>query len=131
MKMIEGRLKEAQDKQKSYVDVHRVDRGYKVRDKVFLQVRPQKSSIKFGKGTKLSSWYMGTFKILERKVLVSCCLALSSSLDRMHDVFHVSILRYYILDRSHVIGLIHLQMLDEGALTAKPICILEQCTQQF
>ena len=43
MKMIEGRLKEAQDKQKSYVDVHRVDRGYKVRDKVFLQVRPQKT----------------------------------------------------------------------------------------
>jgi hypothetical protein len=33
MKMIKGRLKEAQDRQKSYVDAHRVDRNYKVGDK--------------------------------------------------------------------------------------------------
>jgi hypothetical protein len=60
MKMIKGRLKEVQDRQKSYVDAHRVDRSYKVGDKVFLQVRPQKSSIKFGKGAKLSPMVCGT-----------------------------------------------------------------------
>lgn len=43
MTMIKGGLKEAQDRQKSYVDAHRVDRSYEVGDRVFLRVRPQKS----------------------------------------------------------------------------------------
>ena len=54
MTTIRARLKEAQDRQKSYADAHRIDRSYEVGDKVFLWVRPQKSSIKFGKGYKLS-----------------------------------------------------------------------------
>ena len=40
MTMIRERLKEAQDRQKSYVDAHRVDRNYEVGDRVFLRVRP-------------------------------------------------------------------------------------------
>ena len=52
--MIKGRLKEAQDRQKSYDDTNRIDQSYEVGDRVFLRVRPQKSSIRFGKGEKLS-----------------------------------------------------------------------------
>ena len=54
MTTIHARLKEAHDRQKSYADAHRIERSYELGDKVFLQVRPQKSSIKFGKGDKLS-----------------------------------------------------------------------------
>jgi hypothetical protein len=54
MQTIRQRIKEAQDRQKSYVDAHRVDRSYEVGDRVFLRVKPHKSSIKFGKGDKLS-----------------------------------------------------------------------------
>jgi hypothetical protein len=36
MKTIRQRIKEAQDRQKSYVDAHRVDRSYEVGDRVFL-----------------------------------------------------------------------------------------------
>src|ERR1700678_473272 len=54
MKSIIQRIKEAQDRQKSYADAHRVDRSYKVGDRVFLRVKLHKSSIKFGKGSKLS-----------------------------------------------------------------------------
>ena len=48
-------LKEAHDKQKSYVDMHRVDRSFKEGEFVFLRVIPQKSSIRFQSfdGTRL------------------------------------------------------------------------------
>jgi len=68
MTMIWGRLKEAQDQQKSYVDAHRVDQSYEVGDRIFLRVRPQeKISIRFRKGEKLSPWFVGPFEILEKK----------------------------------------------------------------
>jgi ribosomal protein L21E len=51
---IRHRLKETQDRQKSYVDAHRTNRSYKVGDQVFIRIKPNKSTIRFGKGTKLS-----------------------------------------------------------------------------
>jgi hypothetical protein len=55
MKMIKGILKEAQYRKKSYEDARRVDlKSYKVVDNILLRLRPQNSSIKFGKGAKLS-----------------------------------------------------------------------------
>jgi hypothetical protein len=51
---IRQRLKEAQDRQKSYADAHRTDRSYEVGDQVFIRIRPNKSTIRFGKGKNLS-----------------------------------------------------------------------------
>jgi hypothetical protein len=67
MKSIRQRIKEAQDRQKSYVDVHHVDHSYEVGDRVFLRVKPHKSSIKFGKGAKISPRFVGPFKVVEKK----------------------------------------------------------------
>ena len=92
MKKIRQRIKEVQDRQKSYADAHRVDRNYKFGDQLFLQVKPHKSLIKFGKGAKLSPRFVGNFEIVERKGHVAYRLAFPDSLRRMHDVFHVSIL---------------------------------------
>jgi hypothetical protein len=63
MQSIRQRIKEAQDRQKSYADAHRVDRSYEVGDRVFLRVKPHKSSIKFGKGAKLSPGFVGPFEL--------------------------------------------------------------------
>jgi hypothetical protein len=88
------------DRQKSYADAHHVDHSYEVGDRVFLQVKPHKSSIKFGKGYKLSPRFMGPFNIVERKGPVAYRLALPDSLRLMHDVFHISVLRHYIRVKS-------------------------------
>ena len=64
-----------------------------------------KSSIKFRKGAKISPRFMGPSEIVERKGLVSYRLTLPDSLRCMHDVFHVSILRHYISDPTHVIDM--------------------------
>jgi hypothetical protein len=66
---------------------------------------------------------MGTFEIVERKGHVAYQLALSDSLRSMHDVFHVSVLRHYVIDTTHVIDMSSLQVLDEAALTVDPIHI--------
>jgi hypothetical protein len=89
---------------------HRVDCSYEVSDQVFLWVKPHNSSIRFGRGTKLSPRFMGPFKIVERKGPVAYQLALPNSLRRMHDVFHVSVLRHYASDPKHVIDLSSLKV---------------------
>jgi len=53
LQSIRQRIKEAQDRQKSYADLHHVDRSYEVGDKFFLWLKPHKSSINIGKGDKL------------------------------------------------------------------------------
>ena len=58
-------------------------------------------------------------------------LALPDSLRRMHDVFHVSVLRHYVSDPTHVIDMSSLQVSDEGALTAEPVRILDHRVRQL
>ena len=68
---------------------------------------------------------MGPFDIVERKGPVAYRLALPISLRHMHDAFHVSVLRHYISDPTHAIDLSSLQVLDDGALMAEPVRILD------
>jgi hypothetical protein len=90
-----------------------------------MWVKPHNILINFGQGDKLSLRFVGPFNIVERKGLVAYQLDLSDSLRRMHDVFHISILRHYVSDPTHVIDMSSLQVLDEGALTIEPIFILD------
>jgi hypothetical protein len=74
---------------------------------------------------------MGPFKIVERKGPVAYRLALPNSLRRMHDVFHVSVLRHYISDPTHMIDMSSLQVSDEGALTTELVRILDHHIRQL
>jgi hypothetical protein len=88
--------------QKIYVDKGRTHREFKVGDHVFLKVNANKSSLKLGNCSKLAAHYCGPFEILERIELVEYMLALPASMF-IHNVFHVSLLKKYILDVNHVI----------------------------
>ena len=101
--VIWDRLKIAQDRQKSYANNRRRDLEFKVGDMVFLRISPWKGVLRFGKRGKLSPRYIGPYRIVERIGEVAYLLELSSDLDRIHDVFHVSMLRRYIPDPSHVL----------------------------
>jgi hypothetical protein len=125
MQTIRQRIKEAQDRQKSYADAHRVDCSYDVSDRVFLWVKPHKSSFKLGKVDKLSPRFVDLSMIVERKRPMAYRLALPDSLRRMHDVFHVSILRHYISDPTHVIDMSSLQVSAKREFTAELVRILD------
>ncbi|KAA0025191.1 pol protein [Cucumis melo var. makuwa] len=70
---------------------------------LFLKVAPMKGVLRFERRGKLSPRFVGPFEILERIGPVAYCLALSPSLSAVHDVFHVSMLKKYVSDPSHVV----------------------------
>ena len=59
--------------------------------------------VKFGKRGKLSPRYIRPFEILERVGTVAYRLALPPSLSSIHEVFHVSMLRKYTPNPTHVV----------------------------
>jgi len=93
-----------------------------------LRVRPHKSPIRFGKGSKLAPRFVGPFEILERIGPVAYRLALPPSLSCIHDVFHISVLRGYIYDESHIIDWDALQVESDGQLVLEPIRIIARRT---
>ena len=93
----------AQSRQKSYADRWRRPLEFEVGDHVFLKVMPKKRVVRFGKRGKLASRYIGPFEVLERVDTVAYQLALPPSLSGVHEVFHVSMLRKYTPDPTHVV----------------------------
>ena len=59
--------------------------------------------VRFDKQGKLSQRFIGPFKVLERVGTVAYRLALPLSLSGVHAVFHVSMLRKYTSDPTHVV----------------------------
>ena len=72
-------------------------------DHVFLKVMPKRGVIRFGKRGKLSPRYIRPFEVLEMVGIVSYRLELPPSLSSVHDVFHVSMLRKYTPNPTHVV----------------------------
>ena len=72
-------------------------------DHVFLKVMPKRRVVRFGKWGKLSLRYIEPFEILERVGIIAYRLALPSNLSGVHEVFHVSMLRKYTPDPTHVV----------------------------
>ena len=103
--LIKERLKVAQNRLKSYADNRRLDLEFEVGDHVFLNVSPMNSIMKFGRKEKLSPRFVGPFEVLERVGTLAYKVVLPSSLSKIHNVFHVSTLRKYIYDPSHVVEL--------------------------
>ena len=122
---IRQRLKEENDRQKSYADAKRTPREFTIGEKVLLRVKPKKSTIKFGKNAKLAPRYVGPFKVLEIVNPVAYKIALPPALVRMHDVFHMSYLKKYITHHEHIINWKLLQVRKSGVVEVKPLKILE------
>ena len=70
---------------------------------------------------------MGPFEILERIGPIAYKLALPPSLSRIHNVFHVSVLRKYIPDIAHVLDWKNLQIMD-GQVMLEPVQIMQSIT---
>ena len=78
----------------------------------------------FEKRGKLSPRYIGLFEILQTIDDVAYELALPPDLLSVHPVFHVSMLRHYILDESHVIRWESVQLDERLSFVEELISIL-------
>ncbi|KAA0054398.1 pol protein [Cucumis melo var. makuwa] len=117
-------MQTAQSRQKSYADVRRKDLEFDVVDKVFLKVAPMKGVLRFERRGKLSPCFVGPFEILERIGPVAYRSALPPSLSAVHDVFHVSMLRKYVTDPSHVVDYEPLEIDENLSSTEQPVEVL-------
>jgi hypothetical protein len=92
---------------------------------VFLKVKAKRSSLRLGSCPKLAARYCGPFEILEKIGPVAYMLAFPASM-RVHNVFHVSLLKKYVPDPNHIIDWNVIQVEHEGDFRVEPVRILDQ-----
>ncbi|WMV15181.1 hypothetical protein MTR67_008569 [Solanum verrucosum] len=92
-----------------------------VGDRVFLRVSPMKGAMRFERRGKLSPRYIGPFEILRAVGEVAYELALPPALSAIHPVFHVSMMRRYVPDESHVSIAILVRDVRQLRLRAFPV----------
>ena len=80
----------------------RVHKEFKIGDHVYLRLKPRKISLKLGSCSKLDTRFCGPFKSLDRIGTIAYRIAFPASM-RDHNVFHVSLLKKYVHDASHII----------------------------
>ena len=78
-----------------------------------------------GRYSKLAPRYCGPFEVLANIGSIAYQLALPPNI-RVHDVFHVSLLKKYIHDATHIIDWDVIQVEPEGEVQTEPFCILDR-----
>ncbi|KAD2805096.1 hypothetical protein E3N88_38473 [Mikania micrantha] len=124
--LIQERIKAARDRQKSYADNRRRPLEFQIGDRVMLKVSPWKGIFRFGKRGKLSPWFVGPFKILERIGSVAYRLELPPELSNIHDVFHVSNLKKCLADESLIVPLEEIQIDEKLQFSEEPVEVMDR-----
>jgi len=123
--VIRQNLKVAQSRQKCYADVRRRELVFHVGDFVYLKVSPIRGLKRFKVKGKLAPWYIGPFKILERRGEVAYQLELPASLSNVHDVFHVSQFKKCLKVPKEQLPLEELDLQNDLSYEESPVKILE------
>ena len=100
-------------------------------EKAFLKVSPWRKVLRFGKKGKLSPRFIGPYEVIERVGLVAYRLALPPSLEKIHNVFHVSMLRKYRSDPSHVLQVDDMAIDRDLTYEEEPVQILAREIKQL
>ena len=103
IRRIRDKILTAQSRQKSYADKRRKPLEFQEGEHVFLKITPTTGIGRAMKVRKLSPRFLGPFQILKRVGSVAYQMALPPNLSNLHDVFHVSQLRKYHSDPSHLL----------------------------
>ena len=90
---------------------------------------PKREVVRFGKQGKLSSRYIRPFKVLEMVGTVPYRLALPPCLSGVHAIFHVSMLRKYTPDLTHIVDWGELIIDVDGTYEEGPMCIMDSLDQ--
>jgi len=121
VKMIQEKMKASQSRQKSYHDKRRKDIEFQVGDHVFLRVNTVTGFGRALKCLKLTPRFVVPFEIVEKIGAIAYRIALPPSLSNLNDVFHVSQLREYVYDESHVSQVDELEVRDNLTIETWPV----------
>ncbi|XP_016178336.1 uncharacterized protein LOC107620724 [Arachis ipaensis] len=131
IKRIRERIRTTQSRQKSYADQRRKPLEFQEGDHVFLKITPTTGVGRALKVRKLSPRYLGPFQILRRVGKSAYQLALPPNLSRLHNVFHVSQLRKYQYDPSHVLQQEDVTLKDDLTFELPATEIVDRSTKQL
>ena len=123
VELIWKRLLMAQSLQKSYANRRRRPLEFEAGNHIFLKVMPKRGVVRLGKQGKLLPRFIGPFEVLERVGAVAYRLALPPSLLGVHEVFHVSMLRKYTPDPTHVVDWGELVINVDGTFSRRDQCV--------
>ena len=98
---------------------------------MFLKVSPWKKMSRFGRKEKFSPRFIGPYEILEKVGPIAYRFALPLELAKLHDVFHVSMLRRYRYDASHILLVQDIQVREDFTFDEKPKAILDREIRQL
>ncbi|XP_052185292.1 uncharacterized protein LOC127796932 [Diospyros lotus] len=130
IKIMQERIKEAQNRQKSYADTRRRKLEFQVGDKVYLKISPLRMVTRSNKKKeKLNPRYTGPYDIVERIGPVAYRLTLPLALSNIHDVFHVSQLRKHEPDSSQIMPAEAIEIQENLSYVEKPVSILDRRDQ--
>ncbi|KAG8503372.1 hypothetical protein CXB51_001418 [Gossypium anomalum] len=85
-----------------------------------------KKILRFGKKGKLSPRFIGPYQVLKRVGPVAYQLELPPELDRIHDVFHVSMLRRYRSNPTHVMPVAEIEVQTDLTFEKESMQILDR-----
>nr|KYP34038.1 Retrotransposable element Tf2 [Cajanus cajan] len=118
-------MKTAQSRQKSYADKRRKPLEFTKGEHVFLKVTSTSGVGRALKARKMTPRFVGPYQIIQRVGLVAYRLALPPSLSNLHDVFHVSQLRKYVHDPSHVVQLDDVRVKENLTFEKLPVAVVD------
>nr|KYP39338.1 Retrotransposable element Tf2 [Cajanus cajan] len=118
-------MKTAQSRQKSYADKRRKPLEFAEGEHVFLKVTPTSGVGRALRARKLTPRFVGPYQIIQHVGPVAYRLALPPSLSNLHDVFHVSQLRKYIHDPSHVVELDDVRVKENLTFEKLPVTVID------
>ncbi|XP_052885252.1 uncharacterized protein LOC128293779 [Gossypium arboreum] len=100
--------------------------GPELVSKIEDKVSQWKKILRFGHKGKLSPRFIRPYRILKREGLVAYQLELPSELDRIHDMFHISMLRRYHFDPTHIVPIEEIEVRPDLTFEEEPIQILDR-----
>ena len=102
----------------------RKDIRYEIGEKVFLKVSPWKKVMRFEKKGKLSPRFIWPYEVIEKVGPMAYILAVPPDLEKIHNVFHASMLRRYRSNPSHVVSSETIELRSDLTYEEEPIEIL-------
>ncbi|XP_027155277.1 uncharacterized protein LOC113755471 [Coffea eugenioides] len=98
---------------------------------VFLKVTPLRGTVAARKGKKLKPRYVGPYKIQRRVETVAYQLELLTSMSRIHNVFHVSLLKKYHPDPTHILQPKDVELDETLTYEEQPVQILDRKVKEL
>jgi len=103
LKGVHLNLKEPQDREKQYDDLKMRHQEFKIGEDVYLKFKARRSYLKLGNCYKLVPRFVVPFEILTLIRPMTYQLKLPTNL-KVHNGFHISLLKSYIHDTNHIIN---------------------------